>query len=95
MAALAGHRIVRVAAGQQHAAAVTADGRLYTWGSGVFGIGHGDGDDLLVPRQVEGTLASLSLSLSPFPPLPRGVKIMAAQRQRPRTPPCVARTDTR
>jgi alpha-tubulin suppressor-like RCC1 family protein len=71
MAALAGHRIVHVAAGQQHAAAVTADGRLYTWGSGVFGIGHGDGDDHLVPRQVEGTLASLSLSLSPFFPLCR------------------------
>jgi len=52
--ALDGHRVVRVAAGQQHAAAVTDDGKLFTWGGGTFGIGHGDGHDLLTPRQVEG-----------------------------------------
>ena len=43
--ALADKRVVRVGAGQHHAAAVLDDGRLYTWGGGVFGIGHGDVDD--------------------------------------------------
>jgi len=52
--ALEGHRVVRVAAGQQHAAAVTDGGKLFTWGGGTFGIGHGDVHDLLTPRQVEG-----------------------------------------
>ena len=40
---LAGHKIVGVAAGQQHSAAVSDTGRLFTWGGGTCGIGHGDG----------------------------------------------------
>ena len=36
-------RVVMVATGFQHAAAVVADGSLYTWGLGEFGqLGHGD-----------------------------------------------------
>ena len=54
---LAGHKIVGVAAGQQHSAAVSDTGRLFTWGGGTFGIGHGDGADVLQPRQVQGICA--------------------------------------
>ncbi|GIL93359.1 hypothetical protein Vretifemale_20765 [Volvox reticuliferus] len=35
--------VVQVAAGENHSAALTADGRLYTWGRGKYGqLGHGD-----------------------------------------------------
>ena len=52
--------MVQAAAGQQHAAAVLADGRVLTWGLGVFGqLGHGargEAADLLLPREVESAL---------------------------------------
>ena len=38
-------------AGRGHA--VIADGRVYTWGSGANGLGHGDTTNQLVPRLVE------------------------------------------
>ena len=45
-----GEKVVFVAAGEFHTVAVTAGGRLYTWGMGSFGqLGHGDAGDKLVP----------------------------------------------
>jgi alpha-tubulin suppressor-like RCC1 family protein len=38
-----GEKVVFVAAGDDHTVAVTAGGRLYTWGDGEYGqLGHGD-----------------------------------------------------
>eukprot|EP00455_Lapot_gusevi_P027235 TRINITY_DN2881_c0_g1_i8.p1 TRINITY_DN2881_c0_g1~~TRINITY_DN2881_c0_g1_i8.p1 ORF type:complete len:514 (+),score=138.66 TRINITY_DN2881_c0_g1_i8:116-1657(+) len=52
---LSQQQVVRVAAGESSSAAVTADGRLYTWGSGAFGcLGHGQVGDETTPRVVEG-----------------------------------------
>ena len=51
-----GARIVAAAAGYMHSAAVTENGLLWTWGSGDSGqLGHGDGEDRLVPTVVAGT----------------------------------------
>ena len=48
-----GEKVVFVAAGGGHTVAVTAGGRLYTWGNGSNGqLGHGDTDDRLVPTVV-------------------------------------------
>ena len=48
-----GDRVVQAAAGGGHTAAVTAEGRLYTWGWGVFGqLGQGADLDMLVPTLV-------------------------------------------
>ncbi|KAF5838268.1 hypothetical protein DUNSADRAFT_3183 [Dunaliella salina] len=47
-------RVVRVSVGPTHTAAITADGRLYTWGDGQFGqLGHGSTSPEYHPRQVE------------------------------------------
>ena len=49
-----GVRIVCVAAGELHSAAITEDGDLYTWGDGFCGqLGHGDKRPQLEPKQVE------------------------------------------
>lgn len=56
--ALAGLQVVKVACGATCSAAVTADGKLYTWGDGASGIlGHGSLNSETAPRLVE-TLAS-------------------------------------
>ena len=48
-----GEKVVFVAAGGDHTVAVTAGGRLYTWGSGYNGqLGHGDTGNRLVPTLV-------------------------------------------
>lgn len=40
---LVGKRVVHIAAGSGHSAAVTEDGALYTWGKGTYGrLGHGE-----------------------------------------------------
>jgi len=45
--------ISSIAAGSSHSIAVTADGEVYTWGSGSFGrLGHGDHCDEYLPRLV-------------------------------------------
>jgi len=50
---LKAQKIVRASAGEEHSAAVGADGTLYTWGSGSFGkLGHGEPSDELTPRKV-------------------------------------------
>ena len=47
--------VVHVAAGVNHAMALTATGELYTWGTGEYGqLGHGGHDDLFMPRVVDG-----------------------------------------
>ena len=53
--AFGGARIVAVAAGGNHSAAVTEDGTLWTWGYGGHGsLGHGDKEYRLVPTAVGG-----------------------------------------
>ena len=48
-----GEKVVFVVAGGMHTAAVTAGGRLYTWGYGEDGeLGHGDGCTMDVPIMV-------------------------------------------
>ncbi len=55
---LRGRRVVRIAAGSNYSAAVTADGELYTWGVGAYGrLGHGGLDDCYAPTLVTGLLA--------------------------------------
>ena len=52
--ALRGKQVVEVSAGGAHSAAITALGRLYTWGKGRYGrLGHGDYDDQLKPKMVD------------------------------------------
>ena len=52
--AFTGQRIVAVSAGDFHSLALAADGALWSWGLGVFGrLGHGDGQDQLLPKKVE------------------------------------------
>ena len=52
--ALAGRRVVAVAAGDFHAAALCEGGEVFTWGLGKEGqLGHGNRDALAVPRRVE------------------------------------------
>ena len=52
--ALAGQRVIAVSAGQHHSLARTADGAVWSWGSGSFGkLGHGDVQEQLLPKKVE------------------------------------------
>jgi alpha-tubulin suppressor-like RCC1 family protein len=47
--------VVQVAAGNNHSMALTATGGLYSWGKGSSGqLGHGDKENLAVPRVVGG-----------------------------------------
>ncbi|KDO30466.1 hypothetical protein SPRG_04368 [Saprolegnia parasitica CBS 223.65] len=56
--ALNGSRIVSIACGAQHAAAISQHGELYTWGSGEDGrLGHGDIRDRAIPRKVMSLLS--------------------------------------
>ncbi|EKX35889.1 hypothetical protein GUITHDRAFT_40307, partial [Guillardia theta CCMP2712] len=57
--ALQGLLVVSVACGggseEQHSAAVTEQGQVYTWGSGKSGqLGHGDSQNLVLPRLIVG-----------------------------------------
>ena len=50
---LLGRRVVRLAAGNNYSAAVTADGELFTWGQGAYGrLGHGGLEDVQLPTVV-------------------------------------------
>ena len=43
-----------VFAGEQHSLALTADGAVWSWGWGIFGmLGHGDQQQLLLPKKIE------------------------------------------
>jgi alpha-tubulin suppressor-like RCC1 family protein/regulator of replication initiation timing len=46
-------KFVSVSAGDYHAVAISDDGKLYSWGSGMYGVlGHCDTSDQLVPRLI-------------------------------------------
>ena len=50
---LAKYRVVSIAAGGRHCAAVSSTGELFTWGDGRMGqLGHGDTQSRLMPRQL-------------------------------------------
>ena len=52
--AFAGQRVVAVSAGFAHNLALTANGAVWSWGSGYFGkLGHGDEQHQLLPKKVE------------------------------------------
>ena len=52
--ALGGQRVVAVLAGGFHSLAVAADGAVWSWGLGGDGrLGHGDGQNQLLPKKVE------------------------------------------
>ena len=52
--AFAGHRVVAVSAADFHSLAITADGAVWSWGWGIFGmLGHGDQQTQLLPKKVE------------------------------------------
>lgn len=53
MKAFAGMRIVTITAGHAHAAAVSDDGIMYTWGTNTYGqLGHGDARSTYSPKPV-------------------------------------------
>ena len=52
--AFAGQRVVAVSAGFDHSLTLTADGAVLSWGYGANGrLGHGDGQNRLLPKKVE------------------------------------------
>jgi membrane protein implicated in regulation of membrane protease activity len=52
--ALAGQRVVAVSAGGGHSLALTADGAVWSWGSGACcQLGHGDQQDQWQPKKIE------------------------------------------
>ena len=54
IAALAGERVVAVAAGTYHSLARTAGGEAWSWGGGDYGVlGHGDEANRPLPRRIE------------------------------------------
>ena len=65
VAALEGVDIVQVSAGRHHVVAVTKDGRVYTWGSNLYGqLGHGDRRTRFVPKIVDALLGVNITSVS-------------------------------
>jgi alpha-tubulin suppressor-like RCC1 family protein len=55
--------VVQVAAGDDHSMALTATGGLYSWGKGDSGqLGHGDKENLAVPRVVGGIGGAVSMA---------------------------------
>ena len=66
-AAFAGQCIIAVSAGKGHSLALSADGSVWSWGDGSWGIlGHGDNHDQLLPKRVEafGGVVALSAGFS-------------------------------
>ncbi len=56
IAALSGKRVVGIAAGGAHSAAVTVEGEVWTWGRGRSGrLGHGDTKTQVTPKLVKGS----------------------------------------
>jgi len=52
--AFAGQHVLAVSAGSTHSLALTADGAVWSWGSGAYGqLGHGDQQDQWQPKKVE------------------------------------------
>jgi hypothetical protein len=58
-------RVHQVSCGPFHAAAISDDGCLYTWGDGLFGkLGHGDHESCSSPRQVAALSEHWTISVS-------------------------------
>ncbi|XP_046385800.1 uncharacterized protein LOC124155755 [Ischnura elegans] len=56
-------QVVQVSAGQYHSMALTDDGRVYTWGWGVYGqLGHGNVEDCTVPTLVQALNGSVHIT---------------------------------
>jgi len=52
--AFAGRRVVAVSAAGSHSLAITADGAVWSWGWGGYGmLGHGDQQNQLLPKKIE------------------------------------------
>ena len=52
--ALAGRNVVAILAGVYHSLAITANGAVWSWGSGCFGrLGHGNQQQQLLPKKIE------------------------------------------
>jgi alpha-tubulin suppressor-like RCC1 family protein len=65
---LANAKVFKVAAGESHSAAITSNGKLYTWGNGVYGrLGTGFDTNELKPKLVEDlTKSVISVSCGTF-----------------------------
>eukprot|EP00883_Tetradesmus_obliquus_P007882 jgi/Sobl393_1/18538/SZX64696.1 len=65
VSALEGVRVHQVSCGPFHAAAISNDGRLFTWGDGLFGkLGHGDHESCSSPRQIAALAEHWTISVS-------------------------------
>jgi len=63
--ALAGQRVLAVSAGSSHSLALTADGAIWSWGTGAYGqLGHGDLQHQLLPKMVEALAAQRVVAVS-------------------------------
>lgn len=62
---LAQEIIVDAVAGQYHSVALTTDGRIFTWGWGVYGqLGHGNTDERTTPTLVKSLLGIVVCHIS-------------------------------
>ena len=61
-------RAVSVSAGPFHSLTLTADGAVWSWGGGASGkLGHGDGQDQLLPKKIEAFAGRMLYSLPQSP----------------------------
>jgi len=59
---LYGTKIVQLAFGLWHSLAVSDAGQVFTWGNASYGqLGHGNSEQVLFPKQVQGALASVNV----------------------------------
>jgi alpha-tubulin suppressor-like RCC1 family protein len=59
--------VVQVVAGEGHSLALTSTGDLYSWGKGPDGqLGHGDKENLAVPRFVDGIVGAVGMAGGTF-----------------------------
>ena len=62
---LGGRRVVAVSAGSDHSLALSADGAVWSWGSGFFGkLGHGDQQRQLLPKKIEASAGQRVVAVS-------------------------------
>jgi len=63
--ALAGQRVIAVAAGVSHSLALAADGAVWSWGRGGSGkLGHGDQQNQLLPKKIEALAGQRAVAVS-------------------------------
>lgn len=62
---LSGLGVIDVACGSAHSACITNQGHVLTWGKGRYGrLGHGDSEDQLSPKLVEGLLGYRAIDIA-------------------------------